>query len=106
MRIVELNGRNMETKESTHSYLKQKLDLPEYYGGNLDGLWDILSSHSEPLIIELYNEKELIENLGEYGHSILELLKDLSIENKNIIFRIGKNKIKMDFYTKIWDEVK
>ena len=85
---VSLNGNSMGTRELAHLYLKWRLNLPEYYGGNLDALWDILSVHSEPLEINLYNKDKLIESLGEYGESIIELLRDISQENINISIEI------------------
>lgn len=88
METVRLNGNSMGTKELAHLYLKWKLRLPEYYGENLDALWDVLSVHSEPLEIILYNKEKLIECLGEYGQSIIELLNDISQENNNIKIKI------------------
>lgn len=37
-----LDARRMRTKEEMHTYLKEALDLPEYYGKNLDALFDCL----------------------------------------------------------------
>lgn len=88
MEKVRLNGNSMGTKELAHLYLKWKLTLPEYYGENLDALWDVLSVHSGPLEIILYNKEKLIEYLGEYGQSIIELLNDISQENNNIKIKI------------------
>lgn len=85
---VKLNGNSMGTKELAHLYLKWKLELPDYYGENLDGLWDILSSQSEPLEITLYNKDKLVGHLGEYGESIINLLNDVSDENKNISIKM------------------
>ena len=36
MKIVVIDGRKMTDRETAHTYLKRKLDLPEYYGRNLD----------------------------------------------------------------------
>lgn len=88
MEKISLNGNSMGTRELAHLYFKWRLNLPEYYGENLDALWDILSVHSEPLEIILYNKDKLIENLGEYGKSIIELLNDISQENNNIKIKI------------------
>ena len=42
MRYV-LDALKMKTKTEAHSYLKEVLRLPEYYGGNLDALYDCLT---------------------------------------------------------------
>ena len=44
MEKVKLNGNKMKSKEEAHLYIKKKLKHPEYYGNNLDALWDTLSS--------------------------------------------------------------
>jgi len=39
---VELDGRLMHDRLSAHEYLKVQLALPDYYGRNLDALYDLL----------------------------------------------------------------
>lgn len=85
---IELNGKNMRTKKETHKYLKEQLNGPEYYGENLDALWDILSSHSKPININIRNKDELIKNLGDYGYSIISVFQDAEKENINIRLNI------------------
>src|SRR5690606_12390324 len=86
---VRLNGDKMQTKETTHEYLKRKLRILGYYGKNLDALWDILSTCSKPMEIELINEEKLIEHMGDYGKSIIEVFQDAEEENPNISFRVS-----------------
>lgn len=40
MKEIRLNGDKMLDKASTQAYLKRKLALSDYYGENLDALWD------------------------------------------------------------------
>ena len=42
MREVYLEGRLMTDRAAAHAEIKDKLSLPEYYGANLDALWDCL----------------------------------------------------------------
>ena len=88
MKSVILNGKKMTSIKAAHDYISRKLDFPEYYGGNLDALWDILSTISDPIHISLTNKEMLCENLGEYSHSLLSVFLDASEENENFRFEI------------------
>lgn len=85
---VKLNGKKMKTKEGCHLYIKKKLKNQEYHGNNLDALWDVLSSHSDPIEISLKNKDELIEHLGKYGESLIKVFEDVAKENNCVKFRI------------------
>jgi ribonuclease inhibitor len=87
MNKVILNGKRMITKEKTHAYLKRKFDFPDYYGRNLDALWDLLSVWDKELLIVIINKADVIENLNSYGNSLLKLFSELDEENRNISVR-------------------
>ncbi|MGB4590250.1 MAG: barstar family protein [Clostridiaceae bacterium] len=87
MTKVILNGKRMITKEKTHAYLKRKFEFPDYYGKNLDALWDLLSVWDKELEIVIINQEDLIENLDDYGNSLLKLFSELDDENRNITVR-------------------
>lgn len=84
MREILLNGDKMSDKTAAHSYLKRKLSLPEYYGNNLDALWDCLSTDFSPKLIIIKNPEILIENLCSYGKLIIKLFQEVAKENKYI----------------------
>ena len=84
MNKVILNGKRMVTKEKAHAYLKRKFDLPDYYGKNLDALWDLLSVWDKELEIVILNKADIIENLEGYGNSLLKLFDELDEANRNI----------------------
>lgn len=88
MKIVNLDGRRMIDKDVSHKYLKRKFRLPDYYGENLDALWDVLSTISEPVKIKVVNSDNLYENLGSYGEAILDVFKDAAEENDNVNLEI------------------
>ena len=44
MKLIELNMNNFETREEVHSFLAEEMAFPDYYGGNLDALYDVLTS--------------------------------------------------------------
>ena len=43
---VWLDARRMEERGEAHAYLRERLDLPDYYGRNLDALYDCLTEMS------------------------------------------------------------
>ena len=83
-RRVTLSGNKMLTKEAMYTYLARKLKFPSYYGKNLDALHDCLGEISHPLHITVTFTDRLTEELGDYGKTFLEVLKDATEENKNI----------------------
>ena len=40
---VIIDGRKMTDKQKLHDYLKEHCNFPEYYGNNLDALYDVLT---------------------------------------------------------------
>lgn len=51
---VVLDARRMGTKESAHVYLQEKLNFPEYYGRNLDALYECLCGLWDTNIVILH----------------------------------------------------
>lgn len=92
MKKIEFDWKDITTRDNAHSYIKEKLDLPRYYGKNLDALWDVLSTYGEKIEISFINTEFLLEHLGGYGKSIIKVFEDAERENKNIKLEIITNK--------------
>ena len=89
MTTIIINGSEMTTRDRAHEYLKEMLNFPEYYGKNLDALCDLLNEKTAPVEIRLINSLDMVKLLGPYGNLLLDVFKDVSIENENIILDIS-----------------
>ena len=83
MKIIVLDGRRMTDRETAHLYLKRKLELPEYYGKNLDALYDCLCEMTGVQIIVTY-VPEMKDNLRRYADNILNVLEAAAEKNRKI----------------------
>ena len=86
MRVAVINGRGIDTMEGAHWCLHKSLQLPDYYGKNLDALYDLLSTEDRLTLILLFDSRKLIERLGDKGRKLLEVFHDVSLANRQIRF--------------------
>lgn len=87
--VLNLDGTVLKSKEELHNTIAWQLSLPDYYGHNLDALWDVLSTWSKPLQIEVSNIVLLQKHLGEYEEALLQVLNDVVAENDAITLNIS-----------------
>ena len=83
MRTFILDGAAVMGREDLHEKLARGLGLPEWYGGNLDALYDCLTD-LEDTVIRIENRFDLEESLGNYANSLLRVLKDAAEENPQL----------------------
>ena len=88
MEEIFLDGYKMISKSETHKYIKKMLNFPDYYGENLDALWDILSTKSKIISIFLLHEEKIYENLGDYGKQLIDVFQEAANSNTNIKFTL------------------
>lgn len=81
---IELDGRQMTGRAAAHTYLKEQLGLPEYYGRNLDALYDLLTEHAQPRTLVLRHADALEAQLGDYAGALLETLRDAAEGNHQL----------------------
>ena len=71
-------------KISLHSYLKEQLTFPFYYGANLDALYDELSSIEQPTQITLvYNDHPIIGH-ERYIPRLVEVFRAAAQDNYHL----------------------
>ena len=88
MKSVSLDAKKMLEKEKMHEYFVKKFDLPEYYGKNLDALFDYICEINEPTLIKLKNENALDDGTKE---SLIQLFRDVCNENELVKFELVKD---------------
>lgn len=74
-------------RKDLHRALRQALSLPDYYGGNLDALQDMLTGHVErPLMLVFSGAQTLPGKLTPHWKRLISLLEEL--EEEGIFFHL------------------
>ena len=75
---LDFNGLN--NKNELHKYLKEKLNFPDYYGANLDALYDLLTCFEDNTIIEITNFSYFKNADFKYSQMVLNTFLDVNNE--------------------------
>lgn len=87
MKRVILNGEEFSSTAELHELLKQKLELPDFYGANLDALWDCLTGQIElPLELTWTNYQISKVRLGNEAEKVYQLM--FEAEEEGIGFQL------------------
>lgn len=71
---VDFSG--VTDKETLHHRLREALPLPQWYGNNLDALYDSLTDLPVPLTIRFLNWKETRDRMDGYFENFRRVLRD------------------------------
>lgn len=85
MEIILDSGQLLEP-EATHAYLAERLELPDYYGGNLDALYDCLTEIGEETQLILKMAENHRDNIN--FKKILMVMMDAEAENPYLSVKI------------------
>lgn len=81
MKNYILNGAGITDREMFHRSLSETMEFPDYYGCNLDALFDVLTDIGEETCLTVYGCRQLETNLGEYYARLIRVLTDACREN-------------------------
>ena len=90
MRTANLNGWEIPDRETLHRTLKDQLGFPDWYGHNLDALYDLLTETTEPFRVVIADPEALAENLGGYYDVFRAVLRDAGEETGNVIVELQR----------------
>ena len=86
MKLIELDLNTFETKEDVHSFLAEEMEFPEYYGNNLDALYDILTEDYTDKVIRIVGLDDMAADMRDYAHKFRRLCEDICEEYEEITF--------------------
>lgn len=81
MQEVYVNGKEFDNPEEVHEYLAKELDFPEYYGGNLSALYDVLTELCDDtrIIVDLSGVED--DSMLDALERMVEVMTDAAGEN-------------------------
>lgn len=83
MQYIELDITPYCTRQALHEYLRDALDMPPYYGCNLDALHSELASWTETTHITV--RYQLDDGIfSDYVRRLLQVFEDASEENPRL----------------------
>ena len=72
-----------------HNIIKETFNFPDYYGKNLDALWDCMRGYCrENTAIYIKGVGSLPKDFDEYMRKIFEIFEDVMDEVKHVTFEI------------------
>ena len=83
MKTFILDGSDVMGREDLHNKLAEGLGFPEWYGGNLDALYDCLTELEETTV-RITGKRDMEITLGDYVNKVLRVLRDAAEENDRL----------------------
>ena len=88
MRKIHIAADQFSTEEDVHEFFQEQFNFPDYYGKNLDALYDLLSEVTEKTHITISGGIADEANLGEYGERLLTVLEEAAQDNPDLKLKI------------------
>lgn len=88
MKRLILDGEKIKDRQMLHDIFAEELELPDWYGKNLDALHDCLSEVQEETKILLVNKGLLQDHLGQYARALEKMLQYTAKENTRVLLEI------------------
>jgi len=79
-RIIDCS--KIQTKEDLHRIFRETLSFPDWYGSNLDALYDCLTELSGK--VRLLNWETAESNLGAYGQKAKKVIAAAALHNTDL----------------------
>ncbi len=80
--VIDLNG--VSTRQQFQEVVAQKLPCPEYFGCNLDALYDVMTEWNEPVEIVFKQFQEFAHQMPGYAEAVENMCMDAMAENESL----------------------
>lgn len=94
MEKIKLDFSNCKTLNDVHEEIRIKFDFPEWYGKNLDALWDLMNEYyviwNEPALITIVGSQRLPKDIYAMVFEEIneKVFKDVEKAAPNVKFEI------------------
>ena len=85
---ITIDCKEIHEKAQLHALIADKLHFPDWYGGNLDALFDALTDICEPLELTVTSFSDLTERLGSYADAFRRVVLRAGQESSNLTVAI------------------
>ena len=87
--IISIDGNKISTEEEFHIEISKALKFPDYYGKNLDALWDCLTGYIDTNINLIWSNHQFSKtSLGKKFDVIKSIFDDLCDEEQCFSFEL------------------
>lgn len=83
MEKILLDFKLTKTPEQVQEYLALQFDFPEYYGKNLDALYDMLTERQTDTCVGIFGAEQE-DRLGVYLKRVKKVFQDAEAENPHL----------------------
>ena len=84
MELYRIDIREVRTRKELHEKISEALPLPDYYGNNLDALFDVLTECGEERTIVFIVNENVEEALGKYYAALQAMCGAAADENPEL----------------------
>ena len=92
MNYIALDFSGIKSLWNLHEYFKEVFELPDYYGHNMDALWDCLHCfYDEPTTIILNHIEKLPKDMDAISRTMVALFRELERRNEEVSVVINQD---------------
>ncbi len=84
--VIILNFEGVSDKEEFYTIIRDAIEVPDYFGNNLDALYDVLTEDFEEKTIVIKGIEQTADEMKDYMKKFRRLCDDVAEENEAIRF--------------------